>query len=314
MHRLLAALLLLGGFALAEDQPRYRGKTAREWIVASADADERVRVSAAAALGMLRDEAGVAPLIRLLGDASPSVRMWAAHALIELGPAARAAEAALLERTEDASPFVRGRAAWALGAIGADPARAVPALVRLLSDTEPWPRANAAQGLELLGPDARAAVPALLERLDDPELAVRQYTADALAGIGAREAIPRLRGWLESSDARARIWGAAALVRLGERDALTVLVGLARAGDQGGRVNAALKLGEIGRHPETLAVLVERLRDDESDVVRSMAAQSLGRLADRADVEVRRALELTVKDDPPVSHHAREALARIDEP
>jgi HEAT repeat protein len=59
-------------------------------ILALQDQDERVRQSAAAALGMLRDARAVEPLLPLLQDQDPSVREWVANALKRLDPAAAA--------------------------------------------------------------------------------------------------------------------------------------------------------------------------------------------------------------------------------
>ena len=137
-----------------------------------------------------------------LNDASPTVRVAAAHAIISL-PNHEAA-ALLLPLLKDKSEFVRREVAFALGATRHS--SAVSALVELLNrDKQPSVRAAAAIALGEIG-DA-AAVPALSQviagdaskkkksKSDEEEFVVRSAVR-SLGQIGSRAAVPVLIGAL----------------------------------------------------------------------------------------------------------------------
>ena len=137
----------------------------------------------------LKDQRDVKGLIKALGYQKDSwVRMDAAYALADIGPAARAAIPALIAAlANDDLP-----ASHALGRIGPV---AVPALIAALGDENAKVRANAAFALAYMGAPASGAVPALIIALEDNDHLVQMEAALALGMIGpaAAEAIPALK-------------------------------------------------------------------------------------------------------------------------
>jgi len=102
--------------------------------------------------------------VKLLGDADPAVRYWAAVGLHVLGGKAAGAADALTVALADKAPAVRIEAAWALADLGkGDQALAV--LVRDLAGANPRARVRAARALQMLGGKARPVLPALQRAL-----------------------------------------------------------------------------------------------------------------------------------------------------
>ena len=98
----------------------------------------------------LNTQAAMPSLIGATQDPDHQVRAWAAHALAEIGPAARPA---------------------------------VPALVRLLRDAEEGPRNTACVALGRIGPGAADALPALRDALNDASADVRGFAQRAIQKI-----------------------------------------------------------------------------------------------------------------------------------
>lgn len=97
------------------------------------------------------DITGALPaLIKATQDKDTDVRAWAAHAIAEIGPAAKSA---------------------------------VPALIKLLQGKEEGPRNTSCMALGAIGPAAKDALPALRAALDDPSKDVRQFAQVAIAQI-----------------------------------------------------------------------------------------------------------------------------------
>ncbi|HET7295275.1 MAG TPA: HEAT repeat domain-containing protein [Vicinamibacteria bacterium] len=201
-------------------------------------------VDALASLG----PAAVAPLAEALQDPDSAVRWHAAGALLQLGPAARPATAALrtamdddawvvrnaagraleeaageddapllVDALADASAETRYHAARALGRLGPFAAPAVPALTQSLGDGDWEVRVESARALAAVGPEARAALPELIEALDDPEPQVRMTVVWSVAKLGAPQAsaIEALQATLDDRDREVRAAAARALARRG---------------------------------------------------------------------------------------------------
>ena len=143
------------------------------------DSDQRVRASAAGALGAVDPGAAAVPvLIGALDDESADVRTPAAGSLGRLGEPAKVAVPRLIAALKDSAPQVRSSAADALGAIRSEAKAIVPALIHALKGPrEPvaWalhsntPRASAAWALGRLGSAAKTAVPDLVRILNDED-------------------------------------------------------------------------------------------------------------------------------------------------
>ena len=149
------------------------------------DDDPTVRVSAAAALGKLRDEETVPALVSALSDASLWVRRQAADALGAIassGPVTGLSRAA-----SDPQPLVRASVACALGHIPSGRSR--DALARCAYDADATVRWCAARGLGEIGDVT--SLPVLADLRGDKALAYGRSVADvarqASSAIRARD-------------------------------------------------------------------------------------------------------------------------------
>src|SRR5262245_47387269 len=105
--------------------------TATKWFAAAAFAFGVGLVSA----GHIRGQEDPVPgLIEKLRQKDAAVRIKAAEALMQLGPAGKDAVPALVDALQDDSPVVRQKAVIALGLIHAGADGAVPALRKALKD------------------------------------------------------------------------------------------------------------------------------------------------------------------------------------
>lgn len=186
------------GAAAAEQEkraaagPRYKGKSARQWVEALGQGS----MEAFHELSAPGKEA-VPVLAEMLGSDVSRVRSVAASGLAHIGSDALAVVGPLGTALKDRDLNVRYYAAQALSRMGAAAAPAVPALVGALDahpdrdpDLEGPPRyykdarAVAAEALGAIGPAAKAAVPRLREVAAKDEAAeVRSAAAEALKKI-----------------------------------------------------------------------------------------------------------------------------------
>ncbi len=161
--------------------PLLRASTAPEAVV---------RANAAAALGMLGFEEGVAPAFgKLLNDAEPEVRLSALFGLRTLVDEQR--DLGLLPsvhaRLTDPSVGVRNEALILLRDMKRKES-IEPILGNSIKDVEPLVRANAALALGAVGPaGAKTTTPPLIEMLRDEEAKVVESAWKALALINAKD-------------------------------------------------------------------------------------------------------------------------------
>jgi HEAT repeat protein len=119
-----------------------------------------------------------------LRDADPRVRLAAAHAVGEVRAASPGTVPALILGLEAPEPDTRGTMARALGQLRPPQKDAVPPLARLLQrDGSEHVRLAACAALRELGPTARDAVPALRTALGDASRYVRECAQFALPQI-----------------------------------------------------------------------------------------------------------------------------------
>lgn len=267
--RSLATILVLLVVPLADSpasaqEQTYQGRTVKEWRVALKNADPRVRVIAALALGEAGGDAAPAipELAYSLQDANLFVRRAAAKTLYGLGADAGPAVNFLTRALGDADSVVRQLAADALTGIGE---RAVPPLVEALKDKDYKVRALAAYVLDGMGERGSEAAAALSEAAKDPQALVRQAALSALAKIGpaARIALPALVDALRDKSIAVRNTAAVALIGIGK---------------------------------ETIPAFAKALQDKNPEV-RATAAQALGNLRDSLDANAVAALSKALTDE-----------------
>ena len=142
--------------------------------------------------------------VAALKSSDPLERRLAAHALAEIGGAARKAVPALTEALRDPVSFVRVWAAAALARIEPENANAIPALVAGTRDQIYFVRSLAAWHLGRLGPQhpgIEAVMLELRELLNDNDPSVHAETLVALGNLVGKGAPPAELKYCEDPDA-----------------------------------------------------------------------------------------------------------------
>jgi HEAT repeat protein len=202
----LAAFALLGVLsaplaAQGQKEPRYRGKTAEQWLprLAAEKTEERhTALYAVKALGAEARTAAVEVLVDMLEDRDWEFREFAASSLGELGPAADRAVSALIPLLGDEEPRVRTAVLWTLAALGPGAEEAIPALKTAFDNVDPkaekadYFRWELITTLGKLGPKAAPVLMDLAEA-SGQEL-MQGHVAHALGEMGpqAKAVLPRL--------------------------------------------------------------------------------------------------------------------------
>lgn len=136
---------------------------------------------------------GTADWIAALKSNDPLERRLAAHALAEIGSAAREAVPALTEALRDSVSFVRVWAAAALARVEPENAYAIPALLAATRDSTYFIRSLGAWHLGRLGPQhpgIEAVMPELHELLNDRDPSVHAEALVALGNLAGKGAPP----------------------------------------------------------------------------------------------------------------------------
>ena len=159
-------------------RPSYLEIATDYWVAALKSSDSLERRLAAHALGEIGPAAreAVPALIEALRDPESFVRVWAAAALARVQPENPDAISALVAGTHDGISFVRSLAAWHLGRLGPGHLgieSVVPELHEL-NDNDPSVRAEALVALEnLVGKGAPPAELKSLAPMADPAVSPR---------------------------------------------------------------------------------------------------------------------------------------------
>lgn len=248
------------------------------------DPKEDARFAAVYSLGRLRNKGAGARLVDALSDrTSPAVRGAAARALTRnyadsAGLAPTAVAEALARLTSDVDPTVRIQALRSLGTYH-DSALSRRAIA-LLEDAVPNVQVQAAQVLaELGGTDASAALVRILAS-GKGTFARRRESLLALARVDSAAFAAEIPRWAAGADWRERAAAAEGWARLNP-SALTPFLA-----DRDPRViaTALQSWGEAVPGPDPALLAASRsLLQARDAAVRSVAADAVGRAADRAD-------------------------------
>ena len=211
-------------------------------------------------------------------------RAAAARALGVLGPNARSAVPALLDRLHDREPYIAMEAATALSRIGEG---SIPGLIKALSQKDSVVRRAAAYALGELGASAEQAIPSLIERLEDVDPQVRSSSAYSLARIGY-PAVVVMSNIIDKADADAREAAVKEFIRFYHslHSMVTPLVKMAHAEKPASRRQAIEALGAL-RAADDVAVgaMLGALRDPAPEV-RLAALKALGLIPWRVSAAV----------------------------
>lgn len=173
--------------------------------------DSNTRARAAEALGELKDERAIVPLVNTLKNAEDSnVRQKAAESVAKIGNANEALRP-LIGALKHDDWRVRYRAAQAIGTLG-DP-RPAPDLIKALEDPVKDVRKSAAWALGEVG-NSRGVEPLIRTIKNDESSEVRDEAKKAVVKLGTKSVDPLIQT-LESNDPETREFAAKALGDIG---------------------------------------------------------------------------------------------------
>ncbi|MEB3356546.1 MAG: HEAT repeat domain-containing protein [Synechococcales bacterium] len=196
--------------------------------------ENQQRMLAARAFCELEDERAIVPLIQLLADACPLIRVSAAYGLGR-NPSREAVESLIQQLQADWNGYVRKGIVWALG--NCRDRRALPPLIDALktdiSAVRLWAASALAQMAEVGYEATIGAVPCLIEALmRDPVAAVRsncawaigQLCRDLPSNVVYATAVDALiEAFAEDGDVGVREDARAAVLKLGDPRGLQVI-------------------------------------------------------------------------------------------
>lgn len=274
-----------------------------------------VRHFACIALGELREAAGIAPLIKSLGDEKWPVRKAASDALVKFGDDIIPTIEQIMTRTQDED--VRFWAIKSLGKLGtkaqrilldalrtgdkqlryviaaalgeSGDRRVIKVLIDSLGDPDWTIRKSATLALAEIGGNA---IEPLIEALKEPSEDIRDGALMALVRIG-ETAMNRLFSSIEEIDDNQRYLIRKSMVKIGAR-AVEHLLRLFRAGKPEVMAFCAATLGEIG-NPRAVPVLIDGLSHDNWSVRRS-CAYALGDIGEKGVDRIAEALKSSNDD------------------
>ncbi len=231
---------------------------------ALANKDPIIRVTAARALGPMKDPNALNPLIKASKDPEKSVRHAVVQALGDLKN--KKAIPVLVDFLKDEDWSVRGEAAFALGKIG--DAQAATSLFLIVNDPDSYVQKNVRNALEELATEENKQ--AYLNALSSNDFAIQTMAAIALTNIGHTEglrvlltqldnpenkdlrdiiralekskdpaALPGLRRIVNHPDLRVKIEAILALGIFQDKDSVPVLKTLSTDKEQNGNVRTA---------------------------------------------------------------------------
>jgi HEAT repeat protein len=235
--------------------------------VTSADKDE-MSVTQAGRRAVCKIGAAALPVLRdgLKGE-NRNVRGFAALALADMGPEAKAAVPALLAAARDKDSFMCRVAIGAVEKLDAQAGGFIPTLIAALQDNDAQVRIEATGALARRGPSARSAAPALVGLLKEDNGELRRSALVALGAIkpSAKAVVPALIRALDDEDPAVLRQASEMLGQLGPdaKEAVPALVAhLKAAAENNNRLRLlqiAASLGQIGPAAEEAIPLLKEL-------------------------------------------------------
>jgi HEAT repeat protein len=279
-NRNLALVLVAGTLALASARDVSFGDEPTPAQIADLvdelrDPDAHVREVARRELVALGEKA-VAPLVAMLTGGEPAARAEAVQVLAALGPAARKAAPALVERLESEKGAARLPVLRALGEI--DPVgsagAAIPILLSFLEVDNHATRLEAAKALRSFGPAGAKFAPDVLARVPSADPALRSALLEAVRAMGVDATSYVIDLYAKGGDGSAK-WLASVVNELGEAIVPAAVQKLA-SDDKNVRAAAVQALGAVGAAGRGATPQLVVALKDEAGVVRRRAAEALG--------------------------------------
>jgi len=266
----------------------------------------RTAASPSQQLGVDNVLSGASALVRALHDPAENVRAQVSEALGRLGIDSAAHD--LLDRAlHDNSPQVRTNAACALGKLNAS--EVAPALIKSLQHHDADLRRRAAEALGELGDPL--AGPALIAALEDPSPPVRQKAARSLWQIADSSLVEPLREHLHNPDPKIRAAVTGVLGKLRVVAALDAIAGRLEDPNKYVRAAALNALANIGAEASPARSRAARLLADGDVFVRRRTAETLARVGEPGDDEVRMLLAALDDSAEEVRGAARVSLLNL---
>lgn len=262
--------------------------------------DNDIRAGAAFVLALLGNTDAIVPLIKMLADPFPNVRILSVAALGDIGHPS--AMDALISALGDSDDDVRTAAGWGLGKIG--DSGAMEALITA------WYRSAEAVQVSLTWALGELGLPISLNTLStalkSPMEGVRINATDALGKIEDDKVVPLLLQSTEDTNASVRGNVAIILGKRREPAGVEVLIHMLKDEDSEVRQSAATALGSIG-DLRAFSPLIFALGDPDF-VVQYHAARALGQLGDRRATEP---LIVALKNKLYMTHSLIQALTEL---
>jgi len=248
-------------------------ETVRALLGTMASKDGNLRMSGIAALGRLRAQQAVRPLLQLLdNEKNYRVRKSICEALGGIGGKDASERLKAVVANKDELEEIRNQAALSLTELGDHSGK--ERLVTGLASRDPAQQAAALLGLVQTGdPDIAGYLSAGLE---SPHPEVWTTAASYFPYLGHGQALPVLRPKLQSNNPDIRRRAALTLGILGSEEGLPYVDEAVRSGDLNERVMGITVLEGLKRR-DRAPLLIEKLRDPQPPV-RSSAALALASL------------------------------------
>jgi len=198
---------------------------------ANSDESMRLRCAAAQALGKIRDERAIIPLMSLLNDRDMNyrLRLAAAEALGKIGhDHAVNPLIDILNDEREKSIYLKESAVKALGMLG--DIRAIEPLIDVLEskrgirDKFNFLKEQVIEAIARIGSPNRKATDSLLYALKDSAPSIRLAAVEALAEIGEDDCIPMLAQMVKDTEDDVAIAAIAAIYHLGGETAIRDLL------------------------------------------------------------------------------------------
>ncbi|MDD5530571.1 MAG: HEAT repeat domain-containing protein [bacterium] len=234
------------------------------------------RTRVAKAIGKIKSEKAVAPLIEALEDKNKYVFQTIGYIKAFGEIKSEKAVPSLIKLLEDKDAEIRKASVEALGEIKSK--EAVRSLIKLLKDKGEWIRRVSVETLGKM--QSEEAVGPLIKLLKDKDAEIRKASVEALGEIKSKEAVPSLIKLLEDKEEKEWVkrTSAEALGNIKSEKAVPTLIKLLEDKSEDVRRIATVALGEM-RSEKAVPSLIKLLEDkNESKWIRRTSAEALGNI------------------------------------